>query len=210
MDERRDPLRGEVVDRPDGYGPSDWRPGAPGTRSAPGGPAEPGGPTSGVYAFEWGWGEPSGRQGLPWIGVFLVVFGALLLLEQLVPQFEFAGSMLLLAVGIAFLVKWALDRGVTSLYAGAIITALALPDVIEATGVVGGPGLGTFCLGIAFLAIAAVRGSLRGGWGWQVWLGLVLFAIGGSQLVLPAIGGYVWPALLVIGGVVLLAKSVRR
>jgi hypothetical protein len=38
-----------------------------------------------VYSWEWGTGRGSGEQGrrpgLPWIGIFLLVFGGLLLLQ---------------------------------------------------------------------------------------------------------------------------------
>ena len=44
------------------------------------------------------------------------------------------GSVLVLAIGLAFLVKWAIDRGTGSLYAGAIITALAAPGLLNAAG----------------------------------------------------------------------------
>src|SRR5215213_6537027 len=108
-----------------------------------------------VYQWDWG-GDDARRPGLPWIGIFLLVFGALLLLQLAVPQFKEAGSVLGLAVGIAFLVKWGIDRGTGSLYAGAIITALAVPGVLNAIGV-HADGLTTFALGVAFMFIAAVR-----------------------------------------------------
>ena len=102
-----------------------------------------------VYTWEWG-PDQAHRPGLPWIGIFLLIFGGLLLLQQLFPEFEDLGSVLVLAIGLAFLVKWAIDRGTGSLYAGAIITALAAPGVINALGY-DVDGLGTFCFGVAFL-----------------------------------------------------------
>ena len=157
-----------------------------------------------VITYEWQWGpDERQRPGLPWVGIFLVVFGALLLLERVVPQFRLAGSAFLLAVGIVFLVRWAVERGSPSLYAGAIITALALPNVLEASGILRGPGLGTLCLGLAFVFIAAVRYAGRGGIGWQAWLGALLVVIGGAQVALPGLGGLVLPALLVLFGVLL-------
>jgi len=75
-------------------------------------------PTVRVYSWEWGSG--AGRQpGLPWIGIFLLVFGGLLLIQQLFPEARALGSLLFVAIGLAFLVKWAIDRGSGSLYAGA-------------------------------------------------------------------------------------------
>jgi hypothetical protein len=156
-----------------------------------------------VYDGQWGPDERQ-RPGLPWVGIFLVVFGALLVLERVVPQFRLAGSTFLLAVGIVFLIRWAIERGAGSLYAGAIITALALPGVLEASGVLSGPGLGTLCLGLAFLFIALVRSTTRGGIGWQAWLGGVLVVIGGTQIAIPQLGGLLVPAVLVVVGLALL------
>ena len=162
-----------------------------------------------VRAYGWQWGpDERQRPGLPWIGIFLVVFGALLLLERFVPEFRLAGSAFLLAVGIVFLARWAVERGTASLYAGSIITALALPGVLEASGIVRGPGLGTLTLGIAFLFIALVRYTTAGGVGWQAWLGALLVVIGGAQVVLPGLGGLVVPALLVALGLVMVFGGV--
>lgn len=158
----------------------------------------------------WEWHDVAGRRsGLPWLGIFLVVFGGLLLVEQVLPELRTAGSLVFLAVGISFLAKWAIDRGTGSLYAGAIVTGLAAPDLIEATGLVAGPGLGTVSLGVAFLAIAGVRAGQGGGWGWQLGLGAILAAIGGSQLALGSVGTYVWPLLILAAGGVLLLRGIR-
>jgi hypothetical protein len=96
-----------------------------------------------------------------------------------------------------------LERGSGSLYAGALITALALPGVLEGSGILSGPGLGTLCLGFAFLFIAGVRVSTRGGIGWQAWLGGALCVIGVASLLLPGLGPLVIPAVLVAIGVML-------
>jgi hypothetical protein len=161
-----------------------------------------------VYGWQWGPDERR-RPGLPWVGIFLIVFGALLLLERFVPQFRLAGSAFLLAVGLVFLIRWAVERGTASLYAGSIITALALPGVLEGSGILAGPGLGTLCLGLAFLFIALVRSAGRGGVGWQAWFGAILVIIGGAQVALPQLGGLLVPAILVVGGVALIAGGLN-
>jgi len=161
-----------------------------------------------VYGWEWSEVRPT-RGGLPWIGIFLVVFGGLLLLREFVPALEMAGSLLVLALGIAFLVSWVVNRGTPSLYAGAIISALAAPDLLYAAGLQEIDGLGTICLGVAFLAIALVRALTRGGFGWQAVLGLVLLGIGGSQAAFPQVGDLLWPVLVVAVGVALLVGSAR-
>ena len=121
----------------------------------------------GVKVYSWEWGpDESRRPGLPWVAIFLVVFGVLLLIQQAYPEARTAGSAFVLALGLAFLIKWAIDRGTGSLYAGAIITALAAPGVLSAAGV-DVDGLGTFCFGLAFLFIGAVRAFSGGGIGWR-------------------------------------------
>jgi hypothetical protein len=167
------------------------------------GPAEP---TVRVYSWEWGSG--AGRQpGLPWIGIFLLVFGGLLLIQQLFPEARALGSLLFVAIGLAFLVKWAIDRGTGSLYAGAIITALAAPGLIEEAMNATYDGLGTLCLGIAFLFIAVVRAATSGGIGWQAWLGGALAIIGVAEMVTLGIGDLVVPLVLVLLGGVLILRG---
>jgi hypothetical protein len=167
-----------------------------------------------VRAYGWEWsdvGGPRGRSRLPWFGIFLVVFGGLLLLRELFPALQTAGSLLFLAAGIAFLVSWLVNRGMGSLYLGAIITALAAPELLAAANVVEGPGVGTFCLGLAFLFIAAVRAASGAGWGWQAGLGAILAAIGASSVAIPWLNDLIWPVVLVgIGGLLLLRAASSR
>ena len=163
-----------------------------------------------IKTYRWEWGpDDSRRPGLPWIAIFLVVFGVLLLIQQAYPEAQGAGSAFVLAMGLAFLIKWAVDRGTGSLYAGAIITALAAPGVLNAAGI-DVDGLGTFCFGVAFLFIAAVRASSGGGWGWQVWFGGLLALIGGVNMATPAIGGLILPILIIGLGAALLIGSFSR
>ena len=169
------------------------------------GPGEPGAPGVRYYTWEWG-PDDARRPGLPWIGIFLLVFGGLLLIQQLFPEFEALGSVVVLAVGLAFLVKWAVDRGTGSLYAGAIITALAVPGLLNAAGVEAN-GLSTFSLGVAFLFIAAVRAATGGGFGWQLWFGGLLALIGGVNIANASLGGLILPAILVALGLALILRG---
>jgi hypothetical protein len=164
-----------------------------------------------VYSWEWGTGrlgrDGDRRPGLPWFGIFLLVFGGLLLLQQLYPQSQAIGSVLMLAIGIAFLIRWAITRGTGSLYAGAIITALAVPSALGNAGL-SRDGLGTFSLGIAFLFIALVRAMGGGGVGWQALFGGLLALVGAVNLIQPEIGGLILPLALVIAGAVLVFGGV--
>ena len=68
-------------------------------------PADPG-----IRAWAWRWGpDEERRPGLPWIGVFLVVFGALLLVERMLPD-QRLGDVAVLAAGLASLVVWIVRR----------------------------------------------------------------------------------------------------
>ena len=161
-----------------------------------------------VYTWEWG-NEATRRPGLPWIGIFLLVFGGLLLAQQLFPALRDLGSVVVLAIGLAFLVQWAITRGSGSLYLGAIITALAAPGVLNAIGI-DTPGLSTFSFGVAFLFIAAVRAATGGGLGWQAWFGGLLAIIGLANMTDISAGSYLFPLILIGFGVLLLLRGVSR
>jgi len=168
-------------------------------------PGGPGGPD--IHAYRWEWGPDDARRpGLPWIGIFLLVFGGLLLIQQIFPQFQALGSVVVLAIGLAFLVKWAIDRGTGSLYAGAIITALAVPGLLNSAGVEAN-GLSTFSFGIAFLFIAVVRMASGGGVGWQLWFGGLLALLGGVNIANASLGGLIVPIALVGLGTVLVLRG---
>jgi len=166
---------------------------------------EPGG-----RAWVWSWGRDEDRRpGLPWVGVFLVVFGALLLIERAMPEYRGLGNVAVLAAGIASLLVWAMRRGTVALYAGAFLIALALPGTIQALGQPLGPGWGTLFFGLAFLFIAAIRAAQRGGYGWQALYGAILVLIGGSEVVKPDVADLAWPLILVAIGVLLLVRGGR-
>ena len=205
MTERRDePVSGEVIESPgSGVGPGGGRGHGSGW-DAGSGPA--------IRAYHWEWsgvGGTAGRTRLPWLGIFLVVFGVLLLAQIWFPALATAGSLLFLAIGVAFLISWAVNRGTVSLYLGAIIVALAAPGLLAAAGRIEGPGVGTLCLGVAFLCIAAIRWVTGSGIGWQAVLGGLLVAIGATMMAFPGFSALVWPLALVVGGVLVVARSSR-
>jgi hypothetical protein len=168
-------------------------------------PAEPG---YRVWAWRWGADEDR-RPGLPWIGIFLVVFGALLLLERALPSYRGLGDVAVLAAGIASLIAWLIRRSTIALYAGAFLTAAALPGTIEALGVELGPGWGMLCFGLAFLFVAAVRAVQGGGVGWQALYGSILVVIALTEILQPDLAGIGLPLILVAIGVVLVARGGR-
>jgi hypothetical protein len=166
--------------------------------------------SGGSYVRYWQWGSDEARRpGLPWIGIFLVVFGGLLLLEQALPAYRQLGDVVILAAGVASLVAWAINRSTLMLYAGAFLTALALPGTIEALGVALGPGWGTLFFGAAFGFIALVRWSRAGGVGWQAWYGAILALIGGAQVIRSDVAGLAFPIIVVLVGLALLLRGAR-
>ncbi len=162
-----------------------------------------------VRSYGWEWGrEEDRRPKLPWIGIFAIVAGVLLLVDRLGPQYFVASNLIVLAAGLAFLIVWLLRRGTFPLYAGAFLTASAVPGLVEAaTATDLGPGFGTLCYGVALLFIALVRLTRGGGVGWQGLIGALLVALGGAQLALPDAVALVLPVLLVVFGVVLMTRD---
>jgi len=174
----------------------------------PSSPGEPPPPEhGGVRAYTWEWGrEEDRRPRLPWVGIFLIVYGALLLVDRLTPNYLAQANLLVLAAGLAFMILWLLRRGTFSLYAGAFLTASSVPGLIKGVGYDVGTGLGTLSYGVAFLFIALVRASRGGGIGWQAVLGVVLVALGGSELALPDAASLVLPIALLAFGLILLTR----
>lgn len=166
-------------------------------------------PESGpVRVYGWQWGrEEDRRPKLPWIGVFLVVFGGLLLVDQAMPQFLTVSNLIVLAAGLAFLILWLLRKGTFALYAGAFLTASAIPGLLQSLSYPPPSGLGTLCYGAAFLFVALVRGTRGGGVGWQAVIGIILVALGTSELALPGLTAYIVPILLLVVGVMFLTSD---
>ena len=105
---------------------------------------------------------------------------------------------------------WLLRKGTFPLYAGAFLTASAIPGLVEGLNVNPGPGFGALCFGLALLFIALVRATRGGGVGWQAAIGLVLVALGASQMILPTASSLILPVLLVVVGLVLLTRDRSR
>lgn len=169
-------------------------------------------PVSGtVHAVGWEWGRDADRQPrLPWIGIFVIVYGVLLLVANRFPAYLVASNLLAIAAGLAFLILWLLRRGTFSLYAGAFLTAASIPGLVAGAGYNSPEGLGKLCYGLAFLAIAGVRMTRGGGVGWQAVIGVLLVALGASEMALPDLTDILFPILLVVLGILLLTRDRSR
>ena len=132
-----------------------------------------------VYPWEWG-SDDTHRPGLPWIGIFLLVFGGLLLLQQAFPSSRRS------ARSSSSRSDWRSSSSGRSTAAPARCTPARssprwrCPGLLNAAGV-DANGLTTFSLGVAFLFIAMVRLATGGGVGWQLWFGGLLAVIGGAR-----------------------------
>jgi hypothetical protein len=154
---------------------------------------------------------------VPWLGIFLVVLGGLLLVEEVVPGARLAGSAFATAIGIALLISWAINRQIWQLYAGILVTALALPSALSDANVIdGGSGWGTLFLGVGLLGVAVIRWFGHSGIGWQFIVGALLALSGGSQVAerdipnVPSFENLAWPIVILAVGVWLLLRSRAR
>jgi hypothetical protein len=165
---------------------------------------------------DWTWDDEDIRRGLPWIGVFLVVFGGILLVGAAYPNAHIVGSALTTAFGVALLVTWATGRG-WGLYPGLLITAFSLPGLLVDLDLLpAGGGYGTFLFGVGLLGVAVMRWTARRTWGWQLVVGGILALAGGAEVAarrwpgFPATGDLLGPLVLVALGLVILSRAVRR
>ncbi len=170
-----------------------------------------------VRVVHYGWDSRDDRSGISPLGLFLIIVGGLLLIQEILPGIRVLGSALIVAIGVAALIRWAVDRRTWALYAGSLLVALGLPGVLTDIGAITGPGWGTLFLGLAFLWIAVIRAVERGGWGWQLTFGAILAVIGAVQIAarevpgVPA-GQLIWPILILGAGALLILRAggIRR
>ncbi|MCY7418190.1 MAG: hypothetical protein LH650_06785 [Chloroflexi bacterium] len=152
-----------------------------------------------------------------WLGVGLLAAGGYMVLSWFVPGIDLIGSLILLGAGVVLLVQHLQrDAGAWALYAGALLTGMgagrAIGDVLP-----GSPhGLTAIGVGVAFLAIGYLRHTQAGGYGWQGGLGAAALALGVIQFLLgllpgsPGVIDLILPALLLIGGGLLIARARNR
>ena len=124
-----------------------------------------------VRSYRWEWGrEEDRRPKLPWIGVFLVVFGGLLLIDQATPQYLTVSNLIVVAAGLAFLILWRCARA-RSRVRGRV------PHASRDPGSPAEPQLRAperprhAVLRRGVLFVAFVRATRGGGIGWQAVIG---------------------------------------
>lgn len=168
---------------------------------------------------EWmAWKWASRGRSFPWLGVLLVLIGIGLLVQFFVPEVRIS-TLVLAAIGGAFLAGWIFGGSRFSMIPGVLFVALSLALLIEDLGLLlapreSVPGLVSLSLALGFLFIWFIAYRAERRWGWPLWgaaiFGLIAFVQGSGRLLgLPELGA-VWPVLLIILGIVLLLNARRR
>jgi hypothetical protein len=165
----------------------------------------------------WGWDGRGRGRGFPWLGVLLVLVGIALLIQYFVPGVS-AGTLIFLAIAVAFLAAWLIGGSSLAMVPGLLVLALGVAELIEDLALLGPagedvPGLASSALAIAFLAIWLI-GSARGRRSmWPLWGAGIFGLIGVAQLSgrlvnIPALGA-LWPLLIIVVGLILLFSARR-
>ncbi|MDP8905639.1 MAG: hypothetical protein M3N29_10090 [Chloroflexota bacterium] len=166
---------------------------------------------------EWrAWTWASGGTGFPLLGVLLVLIGVALLVQFFFPAIS-AGTVILLAIGVAFLAAWVLGRSWFSMVPGVLVVALGLSELIEDFGVLGPPredvpGLAASALALGFLAVWAIANASGRSWRWPLW-GVAIFGLIGiaglSRLITIPLLGVLLPVVIIVAGIALLLNARR-
>lgn len=168
---------------------------------------------------EWmAWKWASRGRGFPWLGVLLVLLGVGLLAQFLVPTLSL-GTLVLLAVGLAFVGGWLFGGSWFSLVPGSIFTSLGVAELIEDLALLGPagqdvPGLASSALAIGFFLVWLV-GYLRGRrHSWPLWGAAIFGVIGFAQLSGRIVGlpelGVLWPLLIIAIGLLMMVGARRN
>ena len=159
-------------------------------------------------------GPSTGRRGSDgrWIGgIILILIGAGLLAGQFVPDI---GRYAPVVVGLGLLIIFLVTRNAGALIGGAIVTGIGVGLLMQTQFPESGGAWIPLCLGLGFLGIWVFGGLLRMPearfWplipgGILTFVGIV--ALGGLS---GAFGQYVWPAVLILIGLVSIVSSLRR
>lgn len=163
---------------------------------------------------EWnGWWMARRGWNFPWLGVLLVLVGVGLLIQYIVPTIT-AGTLVLAAIGLAFLAAWALGGSRWAVVPGALILALATSALVRELGIYNGPGITALTLAAAFGLIWLIDYSRGVRSTWPLWgmgiFGLIgVVQISGRITAIPELGA-LWPVVIIILGVLLLVSARRR
>jgi hypothetical protein len=163
------------------------------------------------WSYEGRWS--SRRSGAPMFGIFLIVFGLLLVAGQFFTLAQAGAAAFFMAVGVVLIVIGFRDKSSFALYVGVFIAALALSDLLSAGSLIHGDGWGTLFVGIGFALAALLRSSPGHRIGGMLGLGLLLVLWGAIQVAQTSLSfpttQLVGPVLLVLLGVWIVTRRYR-
>jgi hypothetical protein len=160
--------------------------------------------------WSWAGGNAEGRGGVSWLGLFLVLIGVALFVNQLNRSID-VGSRSVLALGLAFGAAWLIGGWRSATVPALVLVALGVAGLAGSLGYVNGPGWTSLALGIAFVAAWVIGYAQRRRRMWALWIGLILGIYGilrVSPQLLPGLPDtpWLWPIVLIVIGVLLLMR----
>lgn len=165
----------------------------------------------------WSWDGRGRGRGIPWLGVLLVLVGIALLVQYFVPGLS-AGTLVLLAIAVAFLAGWLIGGASVAMVPALLVLALGVAELVEDLALLGPqgedvPGLASSALAIALVAIWLINAARGRKSMWPLWGAAIFGLIGVAQLSgrligIPSLSG-LWPVLIIIVGVVVLLNARR-
>ena len=175
-------------------------------------------PGAGRDSSGWSWDGRGRGRGIPWLGVLLVLVGIALLVQYFVPGLS-AGTLVLLAIAVAFLAGWLIGGAWAAMVPALLVLALGVAELIEDLALFGPPGedvpgLASSALAIALVAIWLISAARGRRSMWPLWGAAIFGLIGLAQLSgrlvgIPSLSG-LWPVLIILVGVLLLLNARRE
>lgn len=156
----------------------------------------------------WTW-SPRGA-GFSWVGAFLVLLGAALILHEVEPRLG-TGALVTLALGLLFAGAYLLRRWTLAIWPTTVLIALGLQKLLAGLGYVDARGWDAVALGLGILAAWLVERVAGVRHGWALGLAAIFLVLGALQLSgegsVRAVEGYAGPVILVGVGILLVASS---
>jgi len=165
-----------------------------------------------AYRVEWRALDWSPRRRVPILGLFLLVLGLALLVDQLTPV-SFS-AIVLGALAAAFGAAWVVWHMRWAVTPTIVLVALFLPDLLGDLGVLVGDGWTSLALAVAFGIVWLIGRSQGRTRRWQVWLAIFFGLVGVTQLSdqvpwLPDLDVF-WPLLFIAVGLVFVLDARTR